>query len=229
MNDIIISSDLLKNINFTLLDSDNINYKFYIDAKKKLNDQFTLIDILNVIDKSKLTDIYTESLRDFNTDILYKSADHGINHNIRVCFFAYVISSLEGVTSRDFEIIMDASKYHDIGRINDYDDDTHGRRSADMISFLEDKYSNEEMFYLKTIITCHSLNDDLFDEIASFFGVNDLERCRKMFQILKDSDGLDRVRIYYPDLDINYLRTDSSKKMVLFSYELFYNYDKFLG
>lgn len=50
---------------------------------------------------------------------------------------------------------------------------------------------------------------------------------KKMHEILKDADALDRVRLEEPFVDINYLRTETSKKMVVFAHELFYNYNKF--
>ena len=47
---------------------------------------------------------------------------------------------------------MEACKYHDIGRINDNEDALHGQRSADNLTFLQDKYTEEELNYIKTII-----------------------------------------------------------------------------
>ena len=165
-------------------------------------------------------------MMDFNTEILYKSDGHGINHNIRVCFFAYIISTNENISKRDFELIMEACKYHDIGRNNDNEDALHGERSANKLTFLKGKYTEEELNYIKTIVTSHSRNDKDFDKIAKKNKVVDLNRCKKLHEILKDSDGLDRVRLHYPYVNIKYLRTKTSRRMIPFSHELYSNYDK---
>lgn len=168
-------------------------------------------------------------MKDFNTNILYKSDIHGLNHNIRVCFFAYVIATNENVSESDFEIIMDACKYHDIGRENDYKDKKHGKKNSEKLYFLEDKYSEEDFKYLKTIICCHSINDSEFENVALQNKIKDILRCKKTYEILKDSDGLDRVRLEYPVVNINYLRMETAKKMVLFAYNLLNNYNKIVN
>lgn len=228
MNNCFINSDLLKNTLFEELESKDKNYDYYLQAKTELGEQFNLEDVLAILDNSKLTDDYEKLMKDFDTNILYKSYIHGTNHNIRVCFFAYVIASNDGISSKDFSLIMEAAKYHDIGRENDSKDNLHGKRSADMLSFLENKYSYEELNYLRTIITCHSIDDSEFEEIAFSSGIQDTQRCKRMYNVLKDADGLDRVRLKYPYIKVDYLRCDTSKRMVLFAYELFNNYDKLI-
>ena len=97
-----------------------------------------------------------------------------------------------------------------------------------MLSFVSDKYSDEELNILKTVITCHSLSDDKFDFIASRNEIKDIERTRKIFCILKDSDALDRLRLNNPFIRIDLIRTESAKKLILFAYELYFNYKKWL-
>lgn len=215
-------------MNFAQIDKKSGKYKFYNKAKEKLENQYNVQNIMTIIDNSNLTSDYQKHMRDFNTKILYKSKGHGVNHNIRVCLFAYIISSNEGISSNDFALIMEACKYHDIGRKDDNEDMLHGKRSAEMLSFLVDKYSEEELNYLKTIVTCHSLDDSEFENVAIRNGIMNIDRCKKIYEILKDSDGLDRVRLAYPNVNIKYLRTNTSKRMILFSHELFYNYKTIL-
>jgi len=229
MNSSFINNNILKNISFCEMNENNNKYQYYIDAKKELKNQLEFKDIIDVIEKSSLKDIYVKQMNDFNTNLLYKSDIHGLNHNIRVCFFAFVISTIENITTKDFSIIMEACKYHDIGRVNDFEDKTHGKNSSEMLSFLDGKYSDEDIKYLKTIITCHSINDSEFENIAAENKINDISRCKKMYEILKDSDGLDRVRLEYPVINVNYLRTDIAKKMILFAYDLFNNYNKVMN
>ena len=225
MNNLYINPELFQKLNFIQIDIKNKKYKYYQKAKETLKEQYALKNIKDIINASNLTNIYLKHMQDFNTIILYKSDGHGINHNIRVCLFAYIISSNEKISDRDFELIMEACKYHDIGRINDLEDKEHGKRGADNLAFLEDKYSKEELNYIKTIVTCHSLNDKEFNKIAIKNGIKEIERCKKMHEILKDSDGLDRVRLRYPYVNEKYIRTESAKRMIVFAHELFYNYE----
>ena len=224
MNNVFINPISFQNKKFKEIPKKEKRYKYYQKAKEDLNNEYTIEDIKKIINNSTLQDIYINQMREFNTKILYKSDGHGLNHNIRVAFFAYIISSNEKISNRDFSIIIDACKYHDIGRINDIEDKNHGLRSSKLVTFLYDKYTEEELNYLKTIITCHSLNDKDFEKVAIKNNIKDIERCKKMHEILKDSDGLDRVRLHYPFVNIKYIRTETAKKMIPFSHELYYNY-----
>ena len=224
MNKMFIDPIIFQKEIFNDITNNNKIRKFYEKAKEENENYYNLNDIKKIINKSVLEDVYLNQIKNFNTDILYKSEGHGISHNIRVCFFAYIISTNEKISKRDFELIMEACKYHDIGRINDQEDEYHGKRSADNLDFLKDKYTNEELNYIKTIVTCHSICDKKFEKIALKNKVIDLERCKKMHEILKDSDALDRVRLHYPYVNIKYLRTETARKMIPFAHELFHNY-----
>ena len=226
MNELYIEPNLFENYTFKEISSECKRYKYYYKAKEETDNAYTIEDIKKIIYNSNLEETYINQMMDFNTEILYKSDGHGINHNIRVCFFAYIISTNEKISKREFELIMEACKYHDIGRINDYEDEQHGKRSADKLIFLHDKYTEEELNYIKTIVTSHSRNDKDFDKIATKNKVKDINKCKKLHEILKDSDGLDRVRLHYPYVNIKYLRTDTARSMIPFAHELYSNYDK---
>lgn len=228
MNKQLIEPSTFQKIIFNKIINNNKTKKCYEKAKIERENNYNLDDIKKIINNSPLEELYLEQMENFNTDILYKSEGHGINHNIRVCFFAYIISTKENISEEDFKLIMEACKYHDIGRINDLEDALHGKRSADSLSFLMENYTVEELNYIKTIITCHSLSDREFERIAIKNNISDLKRCKKLYEILKDSDGLDRVRLCYPYVNIKYLRTETAKNMIPFAHELFYNYNLFL-
>ena len=51
--------------------------------------------------------------------------------------------------------------------------------------------------------------------------IEDKNRAIRLYQILKDTDGLDRVRL--GDLDINYLRLPISKRLVLVAQQTYRN------
>ncbi len=220
---------------------DNIlNYKFkendfvYYNTYHKLLEDLAIKEldiskVQEVIKNSDLLTVYKEVMSDFNTDILYKSILHGINHNIRVSIYALVISIYENIDTRTFKLITEACKYHDIGRLSDHKDNEHGKRSAEMIDFLKDKYSPEEINLLKVAITCHSLPDYEFIRVLEKNNIKDKEKCTKIFKILKDADALDRVRLSGSMIKVEMLRTDIAKQLIKFSYLVYQNYNKMMN
>ena len=56
---------------------------------------------------------------------------------------------------------------------------------------------------LKTIVTCHSIDDEYFESVAKKNNIEDIDRCRKMLNVLKDSDALDRIRLEDPYIKID--------------------------
>jgi len=217
-----------KNINLKEIRFYDKNYKFYQQAKNTLKEknisQIKILELIDIIKTSHLLSEYKQLMNDFNTKILYKSDIHGINHNIRVAFYTFIISTVEKISNDDFKLVIEAAKYHDIGRINDREDKTHGQRSSESLDFLKNKYSNEDLNVLKSIIECHSLNDEELINITNKNKVKDFDRCKKLLEILKDSDGLDRVRLEYPFVNVDFIRTNTAKKLILTSYEIYNNY-----
>lgn len=205
------------------------NYKYYITSINdlKLLDIVPLNyeDITSKLSNSKYLDIYLSLMKNIKSEMLYKSHGHGINHNIRTSIFTLIISAYEGVSIKDFKLVIEAAKYHDIGRSNDLDDKSHGLISSQKINFLNKKYSKDDMNYLKTIIECHSLDDKFFENVAKRNSIKNIKRCRKLFNILKDSDALDRARLEDPFIKKELLRTKTSIKLIPFAYELFESYE----
>ena len=170
-----------------------------------------------------LIKIYNSTMKDFRTDLLYDSDIHGLKHNMRVSIYVLLIVNDGKYSKEDIEILLEASKYHDTGRVNDEDDLAHGKRSSDIIEFLNKKYSDVDMKYLKSIVEAHSIPDSKKDIIFKKNKLEDKERYHRLLDVLKDADALDRVRT--DDLDTSYLRTNKSKELEAFAREL-YNYYK---
>lgn len=174
----------------TNLKKNNYNYSYYILANNELKElhinRLFYNDVIKILSKSKYNDVFMDMMKNIRAELLYKSSGHGINHNIRVALFSLIICINENIPLNDFKIIIDGAKYHDIGRENDLTDDYHGMRSAMKMDFLKSKYSEEELNNLKTIVTCHSLDDEKFDSVAKKYKIKDIDRCRKMLNVLKD-------------------------------------------
>ena len=124
---------------------------------------------------------------------------HGILHVHRVLFLADKISRWYYLTKREKTILGLACCYHDIGRVHDGRDKKHGELSCNKIIELQlldiFELTTEEKDLILRLIAAHCIEDN------SFIGT---KRERLLFKILKDADGLDRVRLH--DLDQAHLR-----------------------
>ena len=73
---------------------------------------------------------------------------------------------MQNVNDIDREIIMDAAKYHDIGRQNNYTDDFHGYVGANKIGNIvgyKAIYQNvDNLNLLKMVIDFHASKDESF-------------------------------------------------------------------
>jgi len=201
------------------------NYEFYKEYIKILNkENINYSKITSDINKSKLTKYYIKIIESYNPNIIKQSDIHGISHVIRTSFFILILSTLENINIKDFKILVESILYHDIGRTNDIDDERHGYEATKKIDFLKDKYNENDYSLITSLITAHCIDDNLYQKVADYYKINDTKRFYKLLCILKDADALDRVR-EYPYVDIKFLRTNHSKELLPFAYELFYNYE----
>ncbi len=146
---------------------------------------------------------------------------HGIHHAERVMFLALNISKLEKYDDKDINILIEASKFHDIGRTHNGVCLVHGMNSNRKIirHNLLNGFSNEDENIVKYIIHNHCIHDKDTKNNVDLFSIKDEERAIRLLMVFKDSDGLDRVRV--GDLDPRYLRNKSSKGLVDLAEKLF--------
>jgi len=200
---------------------------FYFNQKESLEDcginQIEINEFINVLKSSKRLELFKTHMSNINKKYMYRSELHGISHNERVALFSFYLSEMLDLNNEDFNIIMYAALYHDIGRTNDFVDDLHGLKSAKKIKKLKLDLSEDDQRVLKTIITAHSMDDQYFDKVFDSFGAFDYARCKKLYSILKDCDGLDRVRLFFPMVSAEMLRNPESKSLILTSYNLLEN------
>lgn len=173
----------------------------------------------------------TEILQKFNVHRKYIREDlfiepegiHGIHHAERVMYLALNISKLEKYSESDMNILIEASKFHDIGRTHNGVCLIHGMHSNEKIDKynLLNGFSIEDENILKYVIHNHCIQDKYTKKNIDKFRISDKERAIRLLMAFKDSDGLDRVRI--GDLDSNYLRTKSSKKLINVAEKLLQN------
>jgi len=181
----------------------------------KFNKQFT-----DELDNAGVIAEYNE-MTPFIIPQLFKKSDgiHGVLHAKRVLFLTLIQSYLLKLPKEQRRILVWCAVFHDIGRKNDEKDSKHGILSMkklqdnDLIEGLTKRIGAQGLKTLKYIIENHAVSDVVGIKKVSKYCIKDVELAQKLYLLFKDSDGLDRCRL--GDLNINYLRNDISKKLVL--------------
>ena len=156
---------------------------------------------------SNLTNsISLKLLRKFETKKSWLHHDswiHGVDHMARVFILQELVcNQLEdkgAIINR--QAIRWAAMAHDVGRVDDGVDPSHGKRSAQwIVENLSERMTPETMDVATYIVHWHVPPDYEAPVMTT------------ELKVLKDADGLDRVRI--GDLDVSLLRTDVAKGLV---------------
>lgn len=213
----------------------NSNKKYDNDYLRKvkndcydLEEQIDLHEVLKYLNDNEYLEELFGEINTIKKEKLYPSFIHGYFHNERVLFYVFLIGKLKGLSTSNMRILLDAAKYHDIGRRHDLIDDAHGFlgscKVAEVVSdnpFYDDE---ENLDTLKYIIECHSVDDSFLDSKLGNYNIKDVTNAKFLASILKDADGLDRVRISMgknkSNLDINFLRNEEAKKIVKMAHQL---------
>ncbi len=149
-----------------------------------------------------------EALRPYLTDPDWFHREpfgiHGVGHVTRVLIWSAILSSrFADPASFRYKELLWAASTHDVGRWDDGVDSGHGARSADWIGAnlvaQRPKAGRTDISFVQELSTWHQVSDD---EIVKW----SLE-----LMLLKDADGLDRVRIH--DLDPQRLRTQQAARL----------------
>ncbi len=202
------------------------NYSSIMRAVEKAGQkQFELKTLVETMKNSRLFPLFNKTINSIKLDVIYKSHTHGICHIERTTFWAFCLSVLLKLNKRNCYLALILAMYHDTGRINDKEDRTHGKRSAEKLKNFGLKLSKRELNILQCIIEAHSINDNEFGDLLAQYGIKENKKIRTLFNILKDSDGLDRVRLTPLDIDPKFLRTQFSKQIILSAFTLKQIYD----
>lgn len=138
--------------------------------------------------------------------------EHDAEHTLRVLFDALLLVQVQGIalTKKESHQLCDAILYHDIGRINDEVDDSHGAKSKDIYYDAVPECNSATAF----LIEYHCLDDRkaLADLKAS--NIRNKERVWLLYTILKDADALDRVRFGMRAVDPKYFRNEMAHKLL---------------
>ena len=132
----------------------------------------------------------------------------------------------EALSQADTGLLLDACAYHDIGRTRDGLDFVHGSTAARFIGLVTGR-TGEDLLILQAAVEAHSRKEKELSAILQKYHPQDMDRALTIAQLLKDADGLDRVRIW--DLDVRFLRRTSSTARADFAQELYNRYQPITG
>jgi len=176
---------------------------------------------LESIDGTDYLDVF-HKYRNYLLDIIdmgfeYKDGIHGKLHATRVTVTSMFLAKELGVQRKeDIEILAISAIFHDVGRIDDFEDPNHGLRSwikaQPFIKIL--MMSNmKDIEIIRFIIENHDVGDIQAKSVLKSYDIKNKDRAWKLYSILCDADALDRIRI--KDIDLNYLRYEVSKKYLI--------------
>lgn len=179
-----------------------------------------------IIEVVKSNAIFSEAMSNIKEEFFISDSIHGISHNERVAVLACYIGKKERVNNEELKLVLEAAKYHDIGR--GYEGN-HGQYSTIIIErnkeYIFPDLDDNEINIIKALCHGHSVDDRRYEEIARLYDIKNVEQLKKMLDILKDADALDRVRLpKFGKLDEKYLRTETAQGMTELSKSLFREY-----
>ncbi len=182
-----------------------------------------LQEIINIVQDN---DVFNNIMSDVKEQYFIDDAIHGVSHNERVALLACYIGIKEDLNNEELRLILEAAKYHDIGRGFE---GNHGQVSTLLIDrnrdYIFPNLNDDEINIIKALCHGHSVDDKKYEEIARLYGIENFEQFKKLLNIVKDADALDRVRLpKFGQLDEKYLRTEISKEMIDSSKELYRKY-----
>jgi HD superfamily phosphodiesterase len=150
---------------------------------------------------------------------------HGMGHTRRVHIHSMALGETLGLVPGELEALSLAALWHDIGRTHDGADYYHGAKSAGKVVGLGlhegvDPYVLDVALFAVT----HHCGDEGHAERAARY-LPDFESGWRIFEILKDADALDRVRLHrnygrLGGLDPSFLRFDESHNRIERALEL---------
>lgn len=155
-------------------------------------------------------------------EVLFKSRAHGIRHNEKTAIIVFCMAEYDQLNFNDFQLLLIAALYHDVGRLSDGLDYGHGERSAKMIDYIFSKFDEIDQLLLKIVMHAHSEDDECFENIIMNYNCPKCEFSRGLLlmKYFKDADALDRFRLRDDGCDPNYLRCDISRSLIPFSKSL---------
>ena len=228
-------------LNGNIGDNDNL----YEYSKLSIEDKQLLQSEVQKLLKPELRELLLNNINDLYEREIYSNLGvHSTKHIEDVMLFSIIIGDNIGLNQNTLNLLIEASKYHDTGRVEDYDTqkvyylngkdhgDIHGSLSASKsLEDLKDKYNKEDLSLIATAIEYHAVigdNIDVLKEICNKYEIDTnnikiMDKVIKLAYSLKDADALDRARFLYTSngfVNPKYLRYDISKSLIKVSEQI---------
>ena len=169
--------------------------------------------------------LFLTRLVDLDRSALFESRVHGQGHIERTMLHGAFCAMEEGLDGEDTGLLLYCCAYHDVGRVNDRVDHLHGHRSAARLAGLTGQ-TGQALTMMMAAVDAHSRPESHLQSTLEGYAPAQWDRCLTLTQLLKDADGLDRVRIY--DLDVSHLRRQASRDREGFAEYLFGRYQRLI-
>lgn len=207
-------------MNFVNTDLQKNNNK--LDMKVDMNSS-AFQKILDMISNSEL----------YKKEFFTSSFQHNIYHIQRVMLFSQIIAQNEGISKKNFTLLLLAAALHDSGRTRDRKDFEHGKNSAEIAKeYIQNNInsiSEEDVKIIQIAIEYHTtqekekgrINITELKELCQKYNVSmsNLERIEIISSILKDADALDRTRFDTQNtLNTDSLRTNTARNKFLIDF-----------
>lgn len=179
----------------------------------------------------KYLDIFQHLRDDILSEVSSKGCGaHDKAHSMRVMFLSLVLGTVEGLPEQDLVCLCMTAIFHDVGRKGNGVETGHGASSATaykkyrapIILLPDKKYGYRRLIIhdadpmVAFLIKYHDLSDEVaFSAISRMKAMKGQEkRAKQLYDIFKDADALDRVRLGLHDgIDPDMLRTDTAKRL----------------
>ncbi len=184
-----------------------------------------LIDLANFeaeLNQAGIIAQYRRLSRQIDNDWFHKPEGiHAVSHTRRVLLLSLLLAYLERFIPADRNLLAQAAIYHDIGRVDDGYDPGHGQASYARTcrERLVQWHNEEENEIFRFIVENHDLPDKKAHQRAERYQLGEMDRTLLLYNIFKDADGLDRVRL--GDLNPDYLRTASAQRLLLVAHQIY--------
>lgn len=144
-----------------------------------------------------------------------ESSIHSFGHCERVLLHSLIIGESEfGEDRKALTALAHASVFHDTRRIDDYRDTGHGARAAVYYKhFCRKKPDITCMPEAALMMKYHDIDDTESRKAIAKEYCGQLPDMYRLYDIFKDADALDRLRLGLLGLDPKFLRTPKAKTM----------------
>lgn len=196
--------------------------QYYNNGKGKCIKSYEVDGRITEIDRMAITEKYSTQFELIKAEyFLEPFSPHGVSHAQRVLILSNELADLYNINEKYKEVLTYCAAYHDIGRVNQVVDDSHGFTSYEKIkdlNLIPKTVDITSQKIIRFIIEYHQLDNMVAKDNLEKLYIENKELTYKLYCIFKDADTLDRCR--YGQVVQSFLNNKDSKIMIYFAYQL---------